>query len=122
MKSPGVLALLAALSGPAQALDGRWEGQARLGGRDQAVVREVMGRVYKEFDAQNRLDNQAALKSLQQQGLILVDPLPGEEKRWREIAATVNARVGRDGTFTPGLYDQLQQILAQYRSAGGKGK
>lgn len=43
MKSPGVLALLAALSGPAQALDGRWEGQARLGGREQAVVLDLVG-------------------------------------------------------------------------------
>ena len=95
----------------------------RLTPEDQAIVREVMGRVYKEFDLQNRSDNQAALKALQQQGMSIVDPLPGEEKRWRDLAATVNDRVGHDGTFSPGLYDQLQQLLTQYRAtAAGKGK
>jgi TRAP-type C4-dicarboxylate transport system substrate-binding protein len=94
----------------------------RLSSEDQAIVREVMGRVYQEFDQQNRIENQAALKTLQQQGLVLVDPLPGEENRWRELAATVNNKVAHDGTFSPGLFEQLQQLLAQSRAGTVKGK
>ena len=89
---------------------------SRLTAEDQAMVREVMGGVYQNFDRQNTSDNQAALEALKKQGLIVVDPLPGEEKRWRDLAAAVNERLGRDGTFSPVLYKRMQDDLQRFRS------
>lgn len=88
----------------------------RLSDEDQALVREVMGEVYAKFDRQNINDNKAALEALKKQGLVIVDPLPGEEKRWSELSAVVNERLGRDGTFNPELYKIMQEHLLRLRS------
>lgn len=87
----------------------------RLTAEDQVMVREVMGGVYQSFDRQNFKDNQAALDALKKQGLVVVDPLPGEEKRWSDLAAVVNGRLGRNGTFSPELYNRMQDDLKRLR-------
>lgn len=94
----------------------------RLTVEDQTVVREVMTRVYRQFDVQNRRDDQAAREALFKQGLQRVDMTPAEEQRWREITATVNDRLGRDGTFDPQLYARLQQLLREARGSTAAGK
>lgn len=88
----------------------------KLSAEDQALVREVMGDVYRKFDRLNVNDNTAALEALKKQGLVVVDPLPGEEKRWSDLSAAVNERLGRDGTFNPALYKEMQGHLLRLRS------
>lgn len=89
----------------------------RLTPEDQILVRSVMEASYAHIDRQNRLDNQAAAAALLQQGLVLVDPPPGEQERWQQLANVVNTRMGQDGTFSPALYQKLDKLLATFRAA-----
>lgn len=88
----------------------------RLSPEDQALVREVMGRVYRGFDSQNRKDDQAARQALSRQGIVSVAMTASEEQRWRDMAAAVNGRLAANGTFDAVLYGRLQQLLAEARS------
>jgi len=87
----------------------------RLSAADQAVVREVMGRIYRDLDRQNRLDDAAAADAMRQQGVLFVTPQPADVEHWREVAANLARELRREGTFTPQLFDRLQELLAGYR-------
>lgn len=87
----------------------------RLTPEDQALVREIMTRIYRQFDRQNRSDDQAARAALLKQGLQRVDLSAAEEERWRTITAAVNDRLGHNGTFDTALYQRLQQLLREVR-------
>ncbi|NLV24069.1 MAG: TRAP transporter substrate-binding protein DctP [Deltaproteobacteria bacterium] len=82
---------------------------------DGEILREVMTRIYKEFDRQNRADNEAALAALLKQGLKIVQPADGELTLWREKADQVNRGLEKEGAFTPALYHQLLGHLAEFR-------
>lgn len=94
----------------------------RIAPQDQAIVQEVMERTYRQIDMQNRKDNQSALGALIKQGMTVVTPTPAEEKRWRDIASGVNDRLSREGRFTPGLYQRMQEELTRYRQRSGAAK
>ncbi|MFA5515950.1 MAG: TRAP transporter substrate-binding protein DctP [Desulfuromonadales bacterium] len=94
----------------------------RLSAEDQGLVREVMERIYLQFDQQNRPDNESALQALITQGIEIVNPAPAEETRWRDIAAKVNDRLGREGRITPALYNQMQDDLNRFRQGSAAEK
>lgn len=50
---------------------------------DQAIVTEVMNRVFSEIDQENRNDNVAAYKALISQGLEVVEPNEAQLENWR---------------------------------------
>jgi TRAP-type C4-dicarboxylate transport system substrate-binding protein len=87
----------------------------RIEPADQKVVREVMTKVYKGFDHQNRLDNEAAFQALTKQGLQIVKPDEQELALWREKAEQVNQNLSQEGAFTPALYQQLLGHLSDFR-------
>ncbi len=93
---------------------------SRLSAEDQGVVREVMGRIYRGLDHQNRVDEAAAAAAMRKQGVTFVTPAPAEVERWRGIAAKLAGELRQQGTFTPALFDRFQQLLAEYRRSGGK--
>ncbi len=89
----------------------------RLSADDQAVVREVMGRVYNEFDRQSIPDNRGALEALVANGIEPVVPgeaavadLHGQAWRVAEVMA-------REGLVDPALLAELKQHLEVFRSA-----
>lgn len=98
------------------ALDERAFG--RLSPDDQAVFREVMTALYRQFDAQNRIDNEKAEAALRSAGLEFVEPASAELAEWREAAEQSNRSLGAQGLFSPELLDQVLEHLADYR--GGR--
>jgi TRAP-type transport system periplasmic protein len=91
---------------------------AKLKPEDQGVVREVMGRIYREFDQQNRQENEAAGKALLRQGLTPLRIVPEEIQAWRENVSRVILRLGDQGVFSPVLWQEVEGHLRQFRQGG----
>ena len=83
---------------------------------DQAIVREVMSRVYKRFDQQNVIDNIEARDALINAGIETVDFNLSEQDRIRELLHNSNRSLGEQGEFTIELYDEMIGYLEEYRS------
>jgi TRAP-type C4-dicarboxylate transport system substrate-binding protein len=95
---------------------------AKVNPEDQKVVREVMGRVYQEFDRQNRQENEAASKALLRQGLTPLQIAPEVVQKWRESSIPVIRRLGEQGAFSPQLLQQVEGYLQQYRQGLSNGR
>lgn len=88
----------------------------KLSAADQAVVREVMGEIFKRLNQQNRNDNKSARAALQSQGIEFVKSQPEEIQRWQKVVGDAMEKLIQDQLFKPEIYTQLQQHLADYRS------
>jgi TRAP-type C4-dicarboxylate transport system substrate-binding protein len=88
----------------------------RIGAEDQVLVREIMGRVWKEMDAMNRQDNQDALKAIRSQGIQFIDPSPANTTAWYDRAAIVSRDIVAAGHISPSMADMLETHLNVYRS------
>jgi TRAP-type C4-dicarboxylate transport system substrate-binding protein len=89
----------------------------RLSEEDQAVVREVMERIYLKIDAASISDNTEALAALEKQGLKLVKPVQDEIPRWREIVAESNRQLAGKGVITQARQDEMLSYLSEYRAS-----
>ncbi len=89
---------------------------AKLSPADQAVVREVMGRVFKEIDQQNRKDNLAAYNALLKQGIKLVHPNEQEALEWRQQAVIASDRIEKAGIVSRQAMDTLDAHLKTFRN------
>ena len=87
-----------------------------LSAADQEVVREVMGRIYAEFDHKNLADNKEALQALLNAGIELVAPTPGEVDQIRKILTASNRGMAEQGDFSLDLYNSMMQLVQEYRS------
>lgn len=89
----------------------------KLNKADQKVVSEVMTEVFKKLNSQNRLDNQASLLALKQQGIAFVTPSEQETLRWRDSLSSAMQQLLNQGLFDPVMLEQLKEHLKQYRTA-----
>ena len=83
---------------------------------DQQVVRNVMSRIYRQFDKENREDNIKALEALRKQGIKFVMPDDKTLKEWRELALEVTRNVIDSGQISQKIVNTLQHNLKDYRS------
>lgn len=86
----------------------------------QTVVREVMGRVFREIEQLNLDDNDKALAAIKKQGVEFLEVPEAHIERWREVAATVAGRLVEKKRLSRSIVDTLQKNLADYRKAHGK--
>jgi TRAP-type C4-dicarboxylate transport system substrate-binding protein len=82
---------------------------------DQAIVRDVMGRMYQNFDKVNIVDNREAFKSLVKSGIEIVefDAVAFEETR--DLLLESNLKLGRAGAFNLELYEEMLGYIDEYR-------
>ncbi len=80
---------------------------------DQQIVRQVMNRVYRQIDRQNRMDNEKARQALRRQGVTFVKPSAASLVEWKAVAAKAVDRLGRQGEFTPAMLSTLRGYLRQ---------
>ena len=84
---------------------------------DQAVVREVYGRVFEKLNVQNQKDNIAAKKALQQQGIKFVS-ISGQEKAVMQGHVDSATRLlVKQGIFDKKLLDTVTQLRDRYRAS-----
>lgn len=87
----------------------------RLSAEDQAVVREVMGRVYEEFDRQSIPDNEGALEALVANGIEPVVPGGTAVADLHGRAWKVAEGMADKGLIEPAMLQELRQHLENYR-------
>lgn len=88
----------------------------RIQPADQKIVREVMERIYEEFDQQGNEDNQKAYKALIDNGMKPVTPDQGQIPEWRKVIQDSNHRLANEGAIDVRLLDELECYLAAFRA------
>jgi len=91
----------------------------RLDGADQAVFREVMERIYAEFDEESVTENAAAREALRANGIEIVTPSPGAVDQWRGQVMASNMANARDGMVSLELYEEMLAALSEFRQGQG---
>lgn len=90
----------------------------KLSEDDRQVVKDVMGRVFREIDRQNRKDNLEALKALREIGIEFVKPAAQVEAEWRAAGARVVRGMLEADRISQQAVDRLDALLDAYRSRG----
>ncbi|NNF51868.1 MAG: TRAP transporter substrate-binding protein DctP [Gammaproteobacteria bacterium] len=90
---------------------------ARLSAEDQVVVREVMSRVYREFNAQSIPDNKGAYEALLANGIESVVPGEASVADLHQRAWDVAADMVKEGLIEQQMLDELKKHLASFRAS-----
>ena len=88
---------------------------SKLSAADQAIVRDVMERTYKDFNRINLIDNAEARDAMLNRGIESVAFDTGEVARIRELMLESNRKLGEKGVFSLELYDEMMDFVRQYR-------
>lgn len=79
----------------------------KLSKEDQATVREVMGKVYKKIDEQNKTDNIAAREALINQGVEFIKLSDNDKKEWEKIDDFVIDEMLKKYKYSKKLYEAV---------------
>ena len=74
---------------------------------DQQIVRNVMGKVYKKIDEQNKVDNIAARQALINQGVKFVKLSDSEKQEWEKIDDFVIKEMIKKYQYNKDLYNAV---------------
>lgn len=88
----------------------------RLAPADQAVVRDVMGKVFQDMNAQNRKDNISAYDALVKLGIKAVKPNAAETAEWEKNGELAAAEMVKQGIVSATAAQQLGNFIAAARS------
>lgn len=88
----------------------------QLSEADQAIVRDVMTEVYRNFEETNKADNEKAEQALVANGLKFTDLDADRIPEWRQVVAGINERLGAEGVFSADLRKQLLSYLEEFRA------
>ncbi|MDH3304992.1 MAG: TRAP transporter substrate-binding protein DctP [Gammaproteobacteria bacterium] len=91
----------------------------KISPEDQAIVHEVMGRIYANFNEVNLVDNAAAFDALLKSGIESVEFDEEEYLKTRKVLLASNGQLGEQGKFSKELYDEMMRYVDEYRSQRG---
>lgn len=89
---------------------------AKLASEDQAIVREVMERIYRKIDQASIKDNINALAALVEHGLVRVAPEATEVPQWSQRVVESNRSLVASGAISKELQDEMLGYLAEFRA------
>jgi TRAP-type C4-dicarboxylate transport system substrate-binding protein len=92
----------------------------RLSPGDQAVTRAVMGRVFKEIDRQNRLDNVSAMETLRTQGIRFIQPSAEEAAEWALKGAAARQKLTWGKEISPEFMAAFKRHLDAFQTTQRK--
>ncbi len=84
---------------------------------DQAVLRDVITKLYEHFDAQNRIDNGKAEEALRANGMQFLKLDPAEVPVWRESTARAMDKLAASGGISVDLLREARGYVQEYRAA-----
>ncbi len=87
----------------------------RIEPTDRRVVEEVLGRVFRKIDDNNRNANKTAYQALLDQDITPVRPSPAELEGWRSLATQSIETLVRSGTISRQSVDRVNSHLEQFR-------
>lgn len=82
---------------------------------DQAVLHEVMTKLYEHFDAQNRIDNAKAQDALRANGIQFLELDPAEVPVWRASTAAAMDKLAATGSISADLLREARGYVQEYR-------
>lgn len=88
----------------------------KISAADQAIVEDVMRRMYARFDEQNLVDNRDARDALIKSGVKSVPFSVEEYEKIRVVMMESNRKLGEQGKFSIDLYDEMLGYIEEYRS------
>ncbi len=88
----------------------------RIQPADQAVVREVMEKIYRGFDQQGDEDNEKAYAALLDDGMKAVTPDQGQVPEWHRAIQETNHRLAKEGVIDIGLLNEVECYVAAFRA------
>jgi TRAP-type C4-dicarboxylate transport system substrate-binding protein len=87
----------------------------KLTQEDQQIVRDIMTRVFKTIDQQNRRDNIEAREALIKQGLKFVPLSPSAKKQWHAIGDQAMQKLEQQNNYSKDIYDSMMHLLDESR-------
>lgn len=84
---------------------------------NQAIVREIMNKVFKEIDTQNRMKNKNAVDAMKQQGIQFVNIADTDLREWQHIANKVRQHIIQNGDYTPEFVTAINDGLKKFRQS-----
>ncbi len=88
----------------------------KLSADDQAVMREVLTRVYSEINDQNPIDATNAKEALAKSGIESIAPNEGEFDRLQKVMVEINRDMAKQGLFSIELLELMERHIDDYRS------
>lgn len=88
----------------------------RIKREDQAIVREVMERVYLLFEQQGNEDNETAYQALLNDGMKSVTPDPDQVEMWHKAIQQSNHKLAVDGVIDIKLLNEIECYVTAYRT------
>jgi TRAP-type C4-dicarboxylate transport system substrate-binding protein len=88
----------------------------RLAPADQAIVREVMERVYLGFEEQGNEDNKQAYKALLADGMKSVTPNQDQIEEWHGAVEASNHKLAAEGVIDADLLSEIECYVAAFRA------
>ncbi|UCD32833.1 MAG: TRAP transporter substrate-binding protein DctP [Desulfobacterales bacterium] len=87
----------------------------KISPEDQAMFREIMGRVFFNLNKINRQDNVKALEALRNQGVEFTTIPDKSKAKWYNDAETVPKRLVKTGRLSQDMISTLERLLKKYR-------
>lgn len=88
----------------------------RIQADDQAIVREIMERVYLGFEQQGNDDNEKAYQALLDDGMKPVTPDQGQIPEWRKAVRESNHDLAGEGVVDINLLKEIECYITAYRA------
>jgi TRAP-type C4-dicarboxylate transport system substrate-binding protein len=87
----------------------------RIDSADQAIVREVMTKVYADVNARSRDEYVNGIEALLSVGLERVEPDAAEFQKIRDVTLETNRKMAQDGMFSMDRLQQMQSHIDDFR-------